>query len=131
MAETNRPLSPHLQIWRWRLHMMLSIAHRATGLINALGAVIMVWGFVAVATGPQYFARFLGLLTSIPGRILLLGLTFSAMLHLCTGIRHLLMDTGRLFELQANRRAGQIAVAAAVLLTLLVWIAAYWAAGAL
>jgi len=130
MAEIERPLSPHLQIWRWRLHMMLSISHRATGMINAVGALVVVWGLVSLAVGPAYFNLFLDLLLSIPGRIVLFGLTFSALLHLCTGIRHLLMDTGRLFDLEANRRAGQIAVAGAVILTLAVWAAAYWVAGA-
>jgi len=130
MAEIERPLSPHLQIWRWRLHMMLSISHRATGMINAVGALVVVWGLVSLAVGPAYFNLFLDLLLSIPGRIVLFGLTFSALLHLCTGIRHLLMDTGRLFDLEANRRAGQIAVGAAVILTLAVWAAAYWVAGA-
>lgn len=129
MAELDRPLSPHLQIWRWRLHMMLSIAHRATGMINVLGALIVVWGLLSLAVGPGYFDLFLGVMTSIPGRIVLFGVTFSVMLHLCTGVRHLLMDTGRLFDLEANRRAGLIAIAAAVVLTLAIWGAAYWVAG--
>jgi len=129
MADIDRPLSPHLQIWRWRLHMALSIAHRATGMINAAGALIVVWGLVSLAVGPDYFDLFLGLLTSIPGRIVLFGVTFSVMLHLCTGIRHLIMDTGQLFDLEANRRAGLIAIAAAVVLTLAIWGAAYWVAG--
>lgn len=129
MAETQRPLSPHLQIWRWRLHMALSISHRATGMINAVGALVVVWGLTALASGPEYFDFFLDLALSIPGRLVLFGLTFSAMLHLCTGIRHLIMDTGRMFDLEANRKLGMAAVVAAIGLTLLVWAAAYLVAG--
>lgn len=130
MAETDRPLSPHLQVWRWRLHMALSIAHRTTGMINAVGALIVVWGFVSLAVGPSYFDLFLGVMTSIGGKIVLLGITFSVMLHLCTGIRHLIMDTGRLFDLEANRRAGLIAISVAIVLTYVVWDTAYRIAGA-
>lgn len=130
MADIQRPLSPHLQIWRWRLHMMLSIAHRTTGAINGVGALLVVAGLVAVATGPDAFYAFRGLVTSIVGQIVLFGFTASLMLHLCTGIRHLVMDTGRGLQIEANRRLGVAAVIAAVFLTVALWVAGYWAAGA-
>lgn len=126
-----RPTSPHLGIWRWGLAMTLSISHRATGMVNALAALIVVTGLVAIASGPEAFGRFRELLTGIPGRLLLFALTFSLMLHLCTGVRHLLMDSGRLLDLPGNARSGQIAIVAAVALTLGLWLAGYRFAGLL
>lgn len=129
MADVERPLSPHLGIWRWSLAMALSIAHRATGIANALTALLIVWGLVAAASGPEYFDFFIGCVTSALGRLVLFGLTFALMLHLCTGVRHLVMDTGRALEPATNRRLGMAMVLLAVVLTLAVWIAAYHVAG--
>ncbi len=129
MAEVERPLSPHLGIWRWGLSMALSIAHRASGIANALTMLIIVWGLVAVAGGPDYFRLFRGYMTSALGRLVLFGLTFTLMLHLCTGVRHLIMDTGRALEPQVNRRLGRLVVIAAVVLTFGFWVAAYHMAG--
>ncbi|GER04455.1 succinate dehydrogenase, cytochrome b556 subunit [Iodidimonas nitroreducens] len=131
MASTERPLSPHLQIWRWGLHMGLSIAHRTTGIGNAVGALLLVWGFYALASGPEAFAGFHDFLTSLLGRLVLFGVTFSVMLHLCTGVRHLIMDTGRGLEIASNRRIGILAILAAIALTLGLWAGAYGFAGAL
>ncbi len=129
MTEVERPLSPHLGIWRWGLSMALSIAHRATGIANALAMLIIVWGLVAVASGPDYFELFYGYMTSALGRLVLFALTLTLMLHLCTGVRHLVMDTGRALEPEANRRLGILVVIAAVGLTFGFWVAAYHIAG--
>lgn len=126
-----RPTSPHIGIWRWGLAMALSISHRATGMVNALAALIVVAGLVAIASGPEHFGRFRDLLLTVPGRLVLFGITFSLMLHLCTGVRHLLMDTGRLLDLPGNARSGQLAIVAAVALTLGLWLAGYHFAGLL
>lgn len=127
----HRPLSPHLGIWRWGLAMALSISHRATGMANALTALLLVAGLVAIASGPEAFGRFRDLLLTVPGRLVLFGLTLSLMLHLCTGVRHLLMDTGRLLDLPGNTRSGQLAIVAAVVLTVGLWLAGYHFAGLL
>lgn len=131
MADVQRPLSPHLQIWRWRLHMMLSIAHRFTGIGNGVGLLLVTWGLVAAATGPDAFYVFTDFLGSILGQILLFGFTLSLMLHLCTGIRHLVMDTGRCLEIKPNRRAGQFAVVMAFVLTAALWAGGYYVTGAI
>ncbi len=129
MASTRRPLSPHLQIWRWGLHMALSIAHRTTGVGSSLGALIIVWGLVAIAAGPDSFSTFKMVTTSLLGRIVLFGITLSMMLHMCTGVRHLVMDTGRALDIKTNRQTGILAIVAAIVLTLGLWVAAYWFAG--
>ncbi len=131
MAAHPRPLSPHLQIWRWGLHMALSIAHRATGIGNAAAALALVWWLYAIAAGPAAYERFAEIVGSIPGRLVLFGLTLSLMLHLCTGVRHLVMDTGRALEPAANKRAGVIAILGALALTVIVWLVGYDAAGLL
>jgi len=131
MAAHPRPLSPHLQIWRWGLHMALSIAHRTTGIANAAAALALVWWLYAIAAGPEAYERFAGIAGSIPGRLVLFGLTLSLMLHLCTGVRHLVMDTGRAMEPAGNKRAGVIAILAALALTVIVWLVGYDAAGLL
>lgn len=131
MVAHPRPLSPHLQIWRWGLHMALSIAHRATGIANAVAAVGLVWWLYAIAAGPEAYDRFAEIAGSIPGRLVLFGLTLFLMLHLCTGVRHLVMDTGRALEPAANKRAGVLAIIAALVLTILVWLVGYRAAGLL
>lgn len=131
MVAHPRPLSPHLQIWRWGLHMALSIAHRATGIANAVAAVGLVWWLYAIAAGPEAYDRFAEIAGSIPGRLVLFGLTLSLTLHLCTGVRHLVMDTGRALEPAANKRAGVLAILAALVLTVGIWLVGYRAAGLL
>lgn len=129
MASIDRPLSPHLQIWRWGLNMALSIAHRATGVGSGLGAIIIVWGFASLAAGPESFAFFRDIMTSLSGRIVLFGVTFSVMMHMCTGVRHLVMDTGRALDIKTNKQTGILAIIAAIVLTLGLWVAAYRFAG--
>ena len=130
MAQVNRPLSPHLQVYRWQLHMFLSIMHRMTGSALAVGTLLIAWGLIAVASGPEAYGVFRDFLSSILGQLILFGFTVALMQHLCSGVRHLLMDTGALFELKANRRSGVIVLVCSVSLTALVWAAGYYTAGA-
>ncbi|MGF1607117.1 MAG: succinate dehydrogenase, cytochrome b556 subunit [Rhodothalassiaceae bacterium] len=130
MAEVrNRPLSPHIGIWRWRLHMLLSISHRGTGMVNTVAAVCLVWWLVALASGPEDYARFVSSVESWFGRLVLFGFTLSFMLHMATGIRHLIMDTGAGLEIGQNKRLNRTVVAAAIVATILVWVLGYWSAG--
>src|SRR5215470_13862202 len=91
----SRPLSPHLQIYRWPITMALSIGHRATGLALSVGTLLLVWWLVALAMGPQAFALAQGFIGSWLGKLLLLGWSFSLFFHLANGIRHLVWDTGQ------------------------------------
>ncbi len=120
-----RPLSPHIQIYRWQWTMSLSILHRATGIALAGGTLLLTWWIVAAAAGPAHFATAQSFIGSIVGQILLFGWTASLFYHLCNGIRHLLWDTGKGLELGSARASGLFVVAAAAGLTILAWIVGY------
>ena len=124
MART-RPLSPHLQVYRLPLPALLSISHRATGLVLAAGSLVFTYWLAAVAAGPEAFARAQALLGSIPGRVLLFAITFSLFYHLGNGIRHLFWDAGVGFELRTVRRSGIVVVVASVVLAGVAWALGY------
>src|SRR5581483_9174692 len=92
-----RPLSPHLQVWRWHVTMAGSILHRATGVALYVGALIVAGWAAALASGPDAYASYLHLLGSPIGEVVLAGLTFAIFYHLANGLRHLVWDTGRGF----------------------------------
>jgi len=125
MAARDRPLSPHLQIYRPQITSVLSITHRATGIALAVGTLLLVWWLVAAASGPDAYEAAQGFIGSWLGRLLLFGWTWSLFYHLCNGIRHLFWDAGYGFELDTVTRSGWAAVAAAVALTLIAWIWGY------
>ena len=125
MAKANRPLSPHLQVYRWGAHMAASIIHRATGSALAFGAIILTWWLVAMATGHEYFATVQDYAGSWVGRLVLFGITFSLMQHLASGIRHLFMDMGRLYDLKVNTLSAKATFVFSVVATLGIWFAAY------
>ncbi len=131
MSTGNRPLSPHLQIYRWQWTMMLSITHRATGIAMAVGALMLVCWLLAVASGPAAFAAVNGFLASWLGRLLLFGWTWSLLYHFANGVRHLFWDVGLGLELPAAQASGYTVVAVSLAGTLAVWISGYMAAGAL
>ena len=117
-----RPLSPHLQVYRWQWTMALSILHRATGVALAVGTLLLVWWITAAAYGEASHAEAQGFLGSILGRLLLLGWTFAFFFHLCNGIRHLFWDAGHGFEIKTFYASGWAVVAASGGLTVLAWI---------
>jgi succinate dehydrogenase / fumarate reductase cytochrome b subunit len=115
----NRPLSPHLEVYKPEWTMVLSITHRMTGVALALGAMLVAWWLLAAASGEAYFASADGLLTSWIGDLILLGSTFALWYHFCNGIRHLAWDAGYLLELGPAEKSGKAVVVGAVLLTLI------------
>jgi len=124
-----RPLSPHITIWKWGPHMLVSILHRATGSALAIGGgVLLVWWLVALAGGAASYAWFVDLMTSdstgrlnlIPA-IILIGLTWSFLQHLCSGVRHLLLDTGAGYELKTNKAGALATLAISIILTAVIW----------
>lgn len=123
MAQVERPLSPHLQIYRWYLTMGLSIVHRATGVGLAAGLVLLTWWLVALATGEAYFSLVQAFMDNFLGALVLFGFTFALLYHLGNGIRHLVWDVGYGFELKTAQQSGIAVVAVAAALTLIVWIA--------
>ncbi len=121
----NRPLSPHLTIYRLPLAARMSIVHRITGVGLALTTVLVVWWFLAAASGRDYFETVDGLLTSWIGGLILIASLAALWYHFCTGVRHLWWDAGKGFEIdQVNKSSIAVLVAAGVL-TLLTLIAAF------
>ena len=119
---SNRPLSPHLQVYRWQLTSVLSILHRATGIALSVGALYLATWVIYAAGSSRGYAVFQEFNGSILGRILLGGWLFSAFYHLCNGIRHLFWDAGYGFELKDAYRSGWIVVAVSLVATILSWI---------
>lgn len=130
MNTGNRPLSPHMQVYRWQWTMALSIIHRATGIALAVGALMMVCWLVSVAQGGDAYTALNGFLSSWIGRLMLFGWTWSLLYHLANGIRHLAWDTGSGLELDAARNTGYAATVFSVLGTIALWAAAYSMTGA-
>lgn len=122
MADADRPLSPHLQIYRWYFTMALSIAHRASGVALALGLVLLTWWLVALASGPDYFALVQAVMDNFLGALILFGYTFVLFFHLGNGIRHLAWDCGWGYEKEQARQSGLAVIGAAAILTVLTWI---------
>ncbi len=118
---SNRPLSPHLSIYRWPITMALSILHRATGVAMAVGFIVLAGWLFDTAAGAETYNKMYAMLDNPLGCALLVGWSFAFFFHLGNGIRHLVWDTGRGFEkAQANRSAWFVLITA-VLLTALFW----------
>ena len=129
MATDNRPLSPHLQVYRPQLTSVLSILHRITGVGLAVGTLLLVWWLVSAATGPTAFDTVQSFIGSIVGRLLLLAWSFALYYHLCNGIRHLVWDAGKGFELGTAYVSGWLVVIAAAVLTAISWVGGYASLG--
>ena len=123
MASSNpRPLSPHLSIWRWGPHMLVSILHRVSGVgLTIVGLAVLTWWLAAISEGGDAFETFSGFARAPFGLIILVGLTWAFYQHLLSGIRHLVMDTGAGFELTTNKRFAILTIVGSVLLTALTW----------
>jgi len=130
MAQAKRPLSPHLQVYRWGAHMAVSILHRITGSALAFGTILLAWWLVALATGHEYFNLVQGYAGSVVGRLVLFGITFALMQHLASGIRYLFTDSGKLYELKSNTTSAKFTFVFAIVMTLVIWAAAYKVMGA-
>ncbi|MBX3489572.1 MAG: succinate dehydrogenase, cytochrome b556 subunit [Parvibaculum sp.] len=126
-----RPLSPHLQIYRLTVTMVMSIVHRITGAGLYAGTLLLAWWLVAVASGPDAYAVFEGFIGSWFGRLVLFGYTWALIHHMLGGIRHFIWDFGKGFELRTADVMAWGTVIGSVVLTVLVWIAGYSMMGAL
>ena len=129
MANVERPVSPHLQVYEWTVTMASSILHRATGVGLGLGTIWLAWWLIAAATGGDAFATVQAFTGSIIGRLLLFGFTWALMYHLLNGIRHLIWDMGYGFEVKTANASGWAVVIGSVVLTVLVWVAGYMVMG--
>lgn len=123
MSKNERPLSPHLTIYRWPITMTLSILHRMTGVALAVGLIAFVFWLAAIAYESVAYDLFTGIAESFFGQIALLGWLFSFFFHLCNGIRHLIWDTGRMFEKRQADLSAWAVLIAAVVMTIAYWVA--------
>ncbi len=123
MAE-KRPLSPHIQVYRWQWTMLMSIVHRATGVALAIGSILLVLWLVSLAAGPASFERAQLILGSLPGLVLLGGWSFALFYHLLNGLRHLAWDAGWGLELKDAFASGMVVIIGAAALTGLTWVLA-------
>jgi succinate dehydrogenase / fumarate reductase cytochrome b subunit len=129
-ARTERPLSPHIQVYRWTLTMTLSIVHRATGIALYFGTLLLAWWLIAAASGPNAYSHVQAFTGSIIGKLILFGYTWALMHHLVSGLRHFVWDIGYGFKAPEREALAWGALIAGIALTLLVWILAYALGGA-
>jgi len=133
MAETKapvaRPLSPHLQIYRPMLTMMMSIVHRVTGFGLYFGTLILAWWLIAAGSGPNAYAKFQWFAGSLIGRIILLGYTWAVVHHMLGGIRHLIWDTGRGLGPTEREWLAAANLFGSIGLTVVIWIVGFLALG--
>lgn len=129
MTEANpgvreRPRSPHLQVWRWHVTMLTSILNRVTG-VGLYGAALLaaVWA-VTLAAGPEAYAVYMGLLGSLPGKLALFLVTVSVFYHLGAGIRHLVWDSGKAFDLKTSDASSWAVIIFGVVAAIAVWVIA-------
>jgi succinate dehydrogenase / fumarate reductase, cytochrome b subunit len=123
-ADRERPLSPHLQIYRLPLNAVLSISHRLTGIVLALGAALVVFMLMAAAAGSEAYRSAHAIASHWTGLIVLFLFTLALFYHLCAGIRHLVWDAGYGYSLDAARRGSLAVLAGAAALTVLTWLLA-------
>ena len=124
-ARRPRPVSPHLQIYRFMLTYVMSGLHRITGFVLYFGFALIAWWLLAAASGPNAYAVFEWFTGSIIGEIVLLGYTWALIHHALGGIRHLIWDTGRGFDLKTVEWMARANLAGSIILTLLLWSIGY------
>jgi succinate dehydrogenase / fumarate reductase cytochrome b subunit len=126
-----RPLSPHLQIYRLTLTMLMSIVHRVTGGALYFGTVLLAWWLIAAASGPNAYALFQSVASSFLGRIVLLGYTWALIHHMLGGVRHLIWDTGAGFGPAEREWLVRANLIGSIVLTIILWIIGGWLMGGL
>ncbi len=116
-------MSPHLTVWKWGPHMLVSILHRITGgALTVVGLALLTWWLMSIAEGGEAYADFAKAAKHPVGLVVLVGLTWALFQHLLSGIRHLAMDSGSAFKLTTNKRFAILTLVGSLVLTLLVWI---------
>jgi len=121
---TVRPLSPHLQVYRLPLAAVLSITHRITGVGLTLGMLVLTWWLTSAAYGPDAYDQAMTYIASPLGLLVLLGFSLALFFHLSNGIRHLLWDAGRNFEIGATKRGNVFVIISTLVLTAAAWLLA-------
>jgi succinate dehydrogenase / fumarate reductase cytochrome b subunit len=121
-SKAERPLSPHLTVYKWGPHMTVSILHRITGgAITVAGLAVLAWWLISVAGGDASYGEFVKLAQSTAGMIVLAGLTWAFFQHLFSGLRHLVLDTGAGYELKVNRFWAIMTLVGSLTATAITW----------
>ena len=121
-AVRDRPISPHLTIWRWGPHMLVSILHRITGAgLSVVGLAVLTWWLLAISGGAASYTTFTEVASHWIGIVILIGLTWAFFQHLFSGIRHLVTDTGMGFDLRTNKLSAILTIVGSVLCTAVLW----------
>ena len=121
-SKTERPLSPHLTIWKWGPHMLVSILHRITGSgLSVVGLGVLAWWLAAIAGGEVAYDKFVKIVGHPAGLVVLAGLTWAFWQHLFSGLRHLVLDTGAGYELKTNRFWAVMTLVGSLLATAVTW----------
>jgi succinate dehydrogenase / fumarate reductase, cytochrome b subunit len=118
---TERPLSPHLQVWRWHVTMATSIFHRASGVGLYVGAIGLTAWLITVAIGPEAYAQLAGLLGTLPGQLALYAFSVAAFYHLANGVRHLVWDAGKGFKPKTADASGWFVIIFALVAPVGLW----------
>jgi succinate dehydrogenase / fumarate reductase cytochrome b subunit len=119
-----RPLSPHLQVYRWQITMVMSILHRASGVALTVGTLGLAWWLLALAAGGERYANASALIASPLGLVLLFGFSLSLVYHLLNGLRHLMWDMGWGFDIPEIYRSGWAVAVLTVVFTAAIWFVA-------
>ena len=122
MSDTKSPLSPHLSIYRWPITMTLSILHRITGVAMSIGLIVLAYWLLSVSSGGAQYEQFAALMSTPLGRLCLIGWSFAFFLHLANGIRHLIWDFGRGFEIKQANASAWFVLLLAIVLTAIFWV---------
>ncbi|KAF1710645.1 succinate dehydrogenase, cytochrome b556 subunit [Pseudoxanthomonas kalamensis DSM 18571] len=130
MASPQRPLSPHLQVYRWQIQMATSILHRGTGIFLALGALLIAAALLALVMGEQHWNCVTGLAGSWFGKLFLFGWSWAFAYHLCNGIRHIVQDFAIGFSIPAFIRSSWLSVIGSLVITALIWACVLLSGGA-
>ena len=117
----DRPLSPHLQVYRLPLTALMSISHRASGYALSLGTAMIVWMLVAAAIGPEAYGVFYSFVGSWVGQLMIFGWSVALFYHMSNGVRHLFWDMGYFFKLENAAKSGYVVIASTIILTALTW----------
>ena len=122
MNDSNNPLSPHLQIYRWHISSLLSITHRIAGVINLLALILIFFWLAVLSLGESNYELFLLIINSFVGKFILIGFTWSMIFHLLSGIRHLVWDFGYGFEIKTANFSGVVVIISSLVLTIVFWL---------
>ena len=118
----NKPLSPHIQIYKWHISSLVSISHRITGIINILAITLICFWFVLILFGESNYDLINFFLQTFIAKFILIGITWSFSFQMLSEIRHLIMDMGYGFELQMTRITGLIVIFGSIILTILIFL---------